>query len=152
MDWLTIEGVKPYDGRYEFDLVGNELTTREWGWIKRHSGYLPLTITDGWDGSDPELFAVFAVIALHRAGRVQTRDVAEVYERIADAPFGSTIGLESDSVEDGDVDPPALRTIANEPSSGEDSPMSSERSETRPNDSGTSGSDTSESASARSAI
>ena len=41
-------GVPPYDGRYDFDLEGRELTTREWGWIKRLSGYLPLTIEEGF--------------------------------------------------------------------------------------------------------
>ena len=41
MDYLTIEGVAPYDGRYEFDLRDRPFTVREWGWIKRHSGYLP---------------------------------------------------------------------------------------------------------------
>ena len=64
LDWLTVAGVKPWDGRYEFDLNGRELTTREWGWIKRHSGYLPLTIDEGFNGADPELFACFAA---HRA-------------------------------------------------------------------------------------
>jgi hypothetical protein len=150
MDYLTISGVKPYDGRYEFDLAGRELTTREWGWIKRHSGYLPLTITEGWDGGDPELFACFALIALHRAGRVEAGDVAHVFERIADAPFGGTIEVESDSLEDGDVDPPAPRTSGSEPSSGDASPTSSERSATPPNGSGTSVSATSAFAPARS--
>jgi hypothetical protein len=150
MDWLTIEGVRPYDGRYEFDLVERELTTREWGWIKRHSGYLPLTIAEGWEGSDPELFAAFALIALHRAGKIDGRDAAEVYERIADAPFSSTVALEF-GAEDGDVDPPAQRTSASEPSSGGGSPTSSVSSEMPPSGSGTTGSATSESASTRSA-
>ena len=96
MDYLTIEGVKPYDGRYEFDLENRALTTREWGWIKRHSGYLPLTIDEGFRGADPELYAVFAVIALHRAGKIDARDAGDMYERIADAPFGATITLEGD--------------------------------------------------------
>ena len=73
MDYIVIEGVPPYDGRYEFDLEGRELTTREWGWIKRHSGYLPLTIEDGF--TDPELVTVFAAIALRRAGKVEAREV-----------------------------------------------------------------------------
>ena len=67
MDYIVIEGVRPYDGRYEFDLEGRELTTREWGWIKRLSGYLPLTIEEGL--TDPELITVFACIALRRAGQ-----------------------------------------------------------------------------------
>ena len=70
MDWLILEQVPPYDGRYEWDLEGRELTTREWGWIKRLAGYLPLNIEDGL--GDPELIAVFAAIALRRAGKVET--------------------------------------------------------------------------------
>ena len=52
-------------------LEGRELTTREWGWIKRLSGYLPLNIEDGL--GDPELVIVFAAIALRRAGKVEPR-------------------------------------------------------------------------------
>ena len=55
MDWIVIDGAPPYDGRYMFDLAGQELTTREWGWIKRLSGYLPLTLDEGFKGGDPEL-------------------------------------------------------------------------------------------------
>ena len=75
MDYIVVEGVRPYDGRYEFDLAGQELTTREWGWIKRLSGYLPLTVEEGL--SDPELIVVFAVIALRRAGKVEPKDVPQ---------------------------------------------------------------------------
>ncbi len=138
MDWLTIEGVPPWDGRYEFDIDGRELTTREWGWLKRLAGYMPLTIEDGFNGADPELFAVFAVIALHRAGRVQTGEVPETYERFADAPFGMTVRLESDEPADGrepDADP-----FANSPANGNDSgrgsPPSSEISDASPSPSG----------------
>jgi hypothetical protein len=151
VEWLEIEGLRPYDGRYEFDLETRELTTREWGWIKRHSGYLPLTVEEGLMGSDPELFACFAVIALRRAGKIEVRDVAEVYERLADAPFGSTLKLTSDA-EEVDADPPALRTIVSAPSSGDDSRTPSETSDSSPSASGTSGSDTSASRRERSAI
>ena len=65
-DHLVIDGVPGYDGRYEFDLVASAFTTREWGWIKKYSGYLPLTFTDGWKGADAELMSVFAIIALVR--------------------------------------------------------------------------------------
>lgn len=127
MEWLVIEGVRPWDGRYEFDLEGQPLTNREWGFIKRYSGYLPLTIEDGWKGGDPELFAAFAVIALHRAGRVQTGDVADVYERFADTPFGTTIRLDLDGtgLQDGDAGPPAGSSSVNGSSSGDASQTSS---------------------------
>ena len=44
MTSIAITGCKPYDGHYELDF-NQELTTREWGWIKRHAGYLPLAAT-----------------------------------------------------------------------------------------------------------
>src|SRR4029077_12161900 len=121
MDWVVIEGVKPYDGRYEFDLIGSEPTTREWGWIKRLSGYMPATITEGFEGADPELFSVFAVIALRRAGRIETREVQHVFDRLADAPFPAAIRLETDQPdepEEDDAGPPASSSSRNGASSG----------------------------------
>ena len=51
------------DGRYEFDLAEYVETSRlrEWGWIKKLSGYLPVTIGDGLDGADAELIGRLAV-------------------------------------------------------------------------------------------
>ena len=48
----------------------------------------------------------FAAIALRRAGKIEAREVPAIYERIIDGPFGSTITLETDSVEEGDADSP----------------------------------------------
>jgi hypothetical protein len=122
MDWVVIEGVKPYDGRYPFDLEESPLTTREWGWIKRLSGYLPLTLDDGFSGGDPELFSCFAAIALRRAGVVDTRQVAEVFDRIVDNPFETTIRMESDAPAEeepeGDASPPPPSSSASGPDSG----------------------------------
>src|SRR5262245_47326884 len=116
MDWIVVSGVRPYDERYEFDVIGQDFTTREWGWIKRLADYLPLTIGAGFAGRDPELFAVFAVIALRRAGKIANGDVPDVYDTIIDAPAGSTITLDSDRVDDeqdeDDASPPA--TSSNE--------------------------------------
>jgi hypothetical protein len=135
MDTITISGVKPYDGRYELDITGSPLTTREWGWIKKHAGYLPVTIGD--DGfADPELIAVLAVIALRRSGTIEAREVPAVYDRIADAPFGSTISLEFASATEGDADPPPLSSTGSSNSSGPASTMSSEPSELRPSRTG----------------
>jgi hypothetical protein len=148
MRWIVIEGVKPYDGRYPFDLAGAEPTTREWGWIKRLSGYMPATIDDGLDGGDPELFSVFAVIALRRAGRVDNSEVPEVFERFIDAPFARSIRAENDSDEaeqdEDDAGPPASSSPANGTSSGPVSRTSSGRSATAsPSGSGTPASATS---------
>src|SRR5262249_35168650 len=109
MDHLVIEGLKPYDGRYEFDL-GQELTTREWGWIKRLSGYLPANLDeDAW--SDPELVCVLALIMLNRAGKVDRAEVPELFERFQDVPTGAAFRIEVgtddlDERED-DAGPPA---------------------------------------------
>ena len=116
MDYITIDGVPPYDGRWEWDLEGRELTTREWGWIKRLSGYLPLNIEEGL--GDPELVIVFAAIALRRAGKVEPKDVPQVFERLSDAPFGERITLETDLVEEDDASPPPSSSSLNGDASG----------------------------------
>ena len=80
---ITIEGISPYDGVYPFTIDTAPLTTTEWHWIKRHSGYMPLTMEAGIEGGDPTLICAFAVISLYRAGKVVKSDVARVYELLA---------------------------------------------------------------------
>ena len=121
MDYIVLEGVKPWDGRYEFDLDAQPFTTREWGWIKRHAGYMPLTVDQGWRGGDPELFAAFAVISLHRAGRISPQDVPDLFERFADVPFGATIRLEAGETAEDDAGPPPGNTNGSSNTSGDDS-------------------------------
>ena len=135
-----ITGVPPWDGRYPFDIADNEPTTREWGYIKRFSGYLPTTVEDGLKGADPELICAFAVIALRRAGKATNEDVPGLYERLADAPFGAAVQLETDSTEEGDVGPPAGSSDGSSSSSGNDSTRSSETSPVSPPISGIPGS------------
>jgi hypothetical protein len=151
MDYLVIEGVLPYDGRWQFDLETQELTTREWGWIKRLSGYLPLTIEEGL--GDPELVVVFACIALRRAGKATPTEVPKLFEELSDAPFGSAITMETDVVEtaEDDAGPPASSSSENGDSSGATSTPNSETSGGPPNSSGTPDSATSASVPARSA-
>jgi hypothetical protein len=142
MDTIVISGVKPYDGRYEFEL-GDELTTREWGWIKRLSGYLPSTL-DSNSSDDPELVCVFAVIALHRVGRITRDEVPSVFDKLIDAPYGSTLTLEvGESDGDDDASPPALSSNGSESTFGPDSVTSSDQSTETPPDYGTRDSDTS---------
>jgi hypothetical protein len=146
-DWIVIENVPPYDGRYEFDLGQRELTTREWGWIKRLAGYLPLDFDQEDKLGDPELITVFAVIALRRAGKVEVAQVPTVFERLIDAPFdGSAIKYESDPdpVED-DAGPPPSSWNGSAASSGPPSLMSSETSALTQSSSGTPASAISES-------
>lgn len=145
MDWLVVEGIRPWDGRYEFDVAERPWTTREWGWIKRLTGYLPLTLQDGWSGGDPELFAVFAVIALRRAGKIDAADAAATFERIADAQFG-TIRFEAGAPDgEDDARPPPARQNGNTSTSGGSSPTSSGRSAPTHPDTGIPASGTSES-------
>jgi hypothetical protein len=138
MDWIVLEGVRPWDGRYPFDIGDNELTTREWGWIKRHAGYLPATIGDGFRGADPELFAVLACVVLRRVGRIQAYEVPDLFERFADAPYTSTIRLEGDDVVEASspVDPPLANGTANSTDSGDASATNSANSTDHPNGSG----------------
>ena len=125
MDYIVVEGVRPYDGRYEFDIAGQELTTREWGWIKRLSGYLPLTVEEGF--SDPELIVVFAAIALRRAGKVEPRRrCPQVFERLSDAPFGSAITMETEVEEEVEAErPPPPSSNSSDATSGPSSRPSS---------------------------
>jgi hypothetical protein len=132
VDFVVIEGVKPWDGRYPFDIADSPLTTREWGWIKRLSGNRPGDLEDGFRGTDPELFCVFAVIALRRAGKLTNPQVPDVFDKLIDAPFGTTIRLEGDTTEKEEPDPdpdPSGSSNGNTIFSGTDSPTSSERSE-----------------------
>jgi hypothetical protein len=147
MDWIVIDGVKPYDGRYQLD-ASLDFSTREWGWIKRLAGYLPLNVEEAFTGGDPELFAVLALVALHRAGKVEARDVPGLYDRMLDSPFWTTIRFESDGdtvlAEEADADsPPPGSSTGNAGSSGAESTPSSETSPSRQNGSGSPGSDSS---------
>ena len=145
MDQIILSGVKPYDGRYPLEL-GSEFTTREWGWIKKHAGYLPATLDDN-SFSDPELVAVLAIIVLHRAGRIQPSEVPDVMEKFADAPFGTTITIEAGEPEpgEGDAGPPDVSSSSSNGGSGDSSKTSSETSPPIQAGSGTTGSDTSRS-------
>jgi hypothetical protein len=143
VDRIVIEGVRPYDGRYDLDL-GVDLTTREWGWIKRLAGYLPLGLTDDAFG-DPEFACVLAAIAMRRAGRIQASEVPRVFERLADAPFGSTIRIESDDEQDESQPDPPASSSSNGVTSGTGSPTNSGTPATPPKPTGTPASATSRS-------
>jgi hypothetical protein len=76
---------KPYAGDYRLDIDEEPLTTLEWRWIKRISGYLPATIREGVKGGDPDINIALAVIAMARAGRIAEADVTDVADRLARA-------------------------------------------------------------------
>jgi hypothetical protein len=97
-----------YKGEYEFDIETEPLTNLEWRWIKKISGYLPLTIDEGWRGGDPDLFVAFAVVALARAGKIQQAEALIVAESFGDLPFdGAAITVIGDKTEEGEEIPPA---------------------------------------------
>jgi hypothetical protein len=132
-DQIVIEGIPPYDGAYDWDLDRQELTTREWGWIKRLTGYLPLDLSEPAKWGDPEVLVCFAAMALRRAGRVEAREVPQVFERLADAPFdGAKIQLETEEAEADDAGPPPSSSNGSTGSSGAASPPSSEPSMASP--------------------
>lgn len=135
MDYITVRGVQPYDGRYPLVF---DFTVREWGWLKRMSGYMPLTLDEGFRGGDPELFCVFAIVGMHREGKIQAGDAQRVFDRLADADPTASITFEAgepERDEAGDADPPASSN-GSSGSSGPGSKTSSETSQTGPNRSG----------------
>lgn len=144
-DHVVIEGFRPYDGRYPLDLVAEPFTIREWGWIKRLSEYLPTTAGDGFNGSDPELLGVIAVIVLHRAGMVTREDVPAVYDRLADLPHRTTLHWEFGTSPGGDDDDddPTASSKESLSFSGDDSIPNSESLADPPRPIGTPGLDSS---------
>lgn len=149
MPAIILTGVQPYDGRYPLQLEGDLFTIHEWGWIKRFAGYLPATVWDGFDGGDPELMATFAVIALHRAGRITSRDAPDVFAQIGHGQLGAQLQIEADpgdaEAED-DASPPRSSLNGSGTTSGPDSPTSSASPAASPSAIGMRDSATSESA------
>lgn len=137
-DHIHIEGLEPYNGDWEFDLGDSPLTTREWGWIKRHAGYLPVDV-DEKAFSDPELVTMFGAIALRRHGKIETEEVVRVYESFLDAPFGAQIVLRGErrAKEESEASPPPESSTSSTDTSGPDSTTPSATSEDPPKRSGT---------------
>jgi hypothetical protein len=133
-DKLIIKAGTPYDGEYELDAA-EAFTTTEWRWIKKISGYMPATITDGLKGADPDVFVALSVVAMSRAGRITREEVLPVAEQLAEVPFdGATITLQGEASEG----PPAVSQetsvdaeskSGSSGSSGDDSPTPSESQE-----------------------
>lgn len=112
----------PYRGEWPLDL-GQSFTILEWRWIKKISGYLPLTLEDGFSNLDPDLFLALTVIALARAGKVRPESVLDVAHRMEGTAFdGSMIvfdaGADNDDEGDDAGPPPVLATEPLPSSSG----------------------------------
>jgi len=108
-----------FKGEFPFDFAEEPLTALEWRWIKKISGYLPMTVDDGMAGLDPDLFLAFAVIALRRAGKIQKEEALIVAEMLAELPAdGSTLKVVFDEVpEEAEEDPPAVPAETPDPES-----------------------------------
>lgn len=115
---IIIQGFRGYDGDYELDTE-RAFNAREWRWIKKISGYLPLNVQEGFAGRDPDLFIALAVIALCRDRKIDREDGIQVADVMAEEPLQirdnvgapekgmASITLLGDKVED-DALPPAL--------------------------------------------
>jgi len=115
MDRVIVSGIPPFDGEFELDLSTRVFSTLEWRWIKKISGYLPLTIQEGLEGGDPDIFVVMAVIALYRAGKIQREQAYMTADLLAEPPFdGSAIQIiVGESEQPGDDRPPASSPTTN---------------------------------------
>lgn len=152
MIYMVIKEPKLWAGRWPLDLENEPLIRREWGWVKKFSGYMPLTVREGVEGGDAELFAVYAIIALVRAGTIQREDVPMAFDRFMDLPFDTALMDSDDETGDGDAAvPPTVSSNESGDISGPDGSRSSAISESLPNGDGTPASESSESGLLRSA-
>lgn len=149
---IKITGIRPYDGAYDLQEE-RTFNMHEWHVIKRVSGYMPLTIQEGWAGGDPGLVVALAVIAMCRSGKINRDRALAVAEQLGEAPFdGAAItvdfAVEEDEPEVNDASPPDVASVPNGSSlngslekpntSGPASTTSSEPSETSPQPTGAS--------------
>lgn len=146
---IRIRNVPPYDGDYEFE--DRPFTGREWRIIKTvtEGEVTPANITTA---QSADLAIALALIALRRAGKITTDQIAEATERLLDVPLDDA-HLEIDVRDGGDDGPPALTSepagssptssLESTPPSGSGSRNGSESSASTPPHTGTSRSGTS---------
>lgn len=86
--------VERYKGEYPLES-DRPMTALEWRWIKKLSGYMPMTIDEGFAGDDPDLYIALAVIAMARAGKIRREEVTLAANVLLEAPVdGSSIVLD----------------------------------------------------------
>lgn len=91
--------VPGFEGEYELD-EDRPFSTNEWRWIREISGYMPLTIQDGFAGGDPTLFVALSVVAMNRSGKLDGSRVVDAAEQLGIAPFdGEAITMVGDTAE-----------------------------------------------------
>lgn len=142
MSKIIIRGVKPFDGEYDLQEE-RPFNTHEWRIIKQVSGYMPLTIRDGWQGGDPDLIVALAVVAMCRDGKIKRERSLAVAEQLGEAPFDGAaiildLGAEEPEAED-DAGPP---DVVSEPNAS--SPNDSLENPSTSGPASTNGSDQSE--------
>lgn len=142
----VIVHVAPFEGEYDLNVAEQGWTTVELRWIKKLSGYLPLTLDEGWEGGDADLFNAIACIAMYRAGRLKKEEVLKAAEILEDYPMGEAVTFEPDEAEDEEDDeegkvsePDGSRSGSGESS---DKPMEPTPGSASPRASGTPDSDT----------
>lgn len=107
-DRIVIAGSGAYDGSYDLDVEDEPFTTLEWRWIKQLSGYMPMSVNDGFQGADPDLIVALSVIALVRAAKIREDQVLAVGNHLARLPFdGDHIDYQPEPAEDADPPPSA---------------------------------------------
>ena len=77
---------------------------------------------------------MLAIIAMHRAGRVTTAEVPDLWELFADVPVGSTVTVDADEddAQEDDAGPPPESKSGRPSSSGASTPNGSETSDGPP--------------------
>jgi hypothetical protein len=106
---LTLEGVQPWDGRYEFPDFA--FTNRELYEIKKLSGIRAGELIEALDANDTAAFVGMAVVVLARHDKIVDPD------DLWNAPVGSIV---LEIVADDDADPPTPPPSGNETASSDE--------------------------------
>lgn len=152
---VIIAGIIGLEGEWQFDLRSQPFTTAEWEIIIEKSTYMPLTLEKGLVGGDPRVACAVATIALIRNRAAERHQWSEVYERLADVAFdGEKIIVDLRSAEEiaadaeGKDEAPeaeelgtSLEIVSDNANSGDNSSITSERSELLPSPTGDPSSD-----------
>lgn len=128
---ITINGIDPYDGRYEFDL---QFTNGELHRIKQISGVRLGELIDSLKAVDMGLIVALAVVALERAGKYVDEDLlwaAESGGIALDLGGDDSPPVKAEPDEpDGSAKNDGSATSSGEPSSIASDPLESDQSPT----------------------
>lgn len=96
---LTVKGIPPYDGTYEFDLDG--FTNRELHRIKNATGLRAGELEDAFASQDNDVLIALAIVVLERHGNKVVDDL------LWDAPAGSALLIDLKPETEAEEGPPA---------------------------------------------